>query len=436
METSEKTIDVLNDLVKINNDRIAGFENASENLEDDSMGLRPVFNKLAGESNNNVAELSAKVRQFNGEAEEGTTSVSGTLHRAWIDVKATFTGHDLESILEECERGEDAVKSAYRSALEDSNELPYEIVQLLKTQQQGIIEGHDLIKSLRDQARYNNETPDNDEITDYRDDVSIDDHERDDKVADFPPFASNEAPGNPGAADDLMDENELALANEVPSPSFDRSATGRGPVDVGEYQRPDENGAEIFDEKAFEPAGATVQSRSVSSDSKLQEFFVNELKDLLWAENKLVDTLPKMEGAATSVQLREAFHNHLAETEGHVQRLEQIFDMLGLQPDTTKCEAMDGIVDEGEEIIDETDEGTASRDVGLIFAGQKAEHYEIASYGGMVSLAKTLGYEQAAAVLTTILNEEKAADALLTEIAENNVNYQAANEPQEKGLFS
>jgi len=111
-----------------------------------------------------------------------------------------------------------------------------------------------------------------------------------------------------------------------------------------------------------------------------------------------------------------------------VERLEQIFGTLGLDPDTTKCEAMDGLVDEGEEIIDDTDEGTAQRDVGLIFAGQKVEHYEIASYGGMVSLAKTLGYDDAAVLLAMTLSEEKAADALLTEIAENNVNYQAATE--------
>ena len=143
-----------------------------------------------------------------------------------------------------------------------------------------------------------------------------------------------------------------------------------------------------------------------------------------------------MKEAATSAELQEAFENHLAETKGHVERLEQIFGSFGLEPDTTKCDAMDGIVDEGEEIIDNTDEGTATRDVGLIFAGQKVEHYEIASYGGMVTLAKTLGYTDAAAILSKTLNEEKAADALLTDIAENNVNYEAAGEHKENGFFS
>jgi uncharacterized protein (TIGR02284 family) len=429
METTEKTIEVLNDLVKINNDRVAGFENASENLEDDNRGLRPVFNKLADESRDNAAELSAKARQFNGEAEEGT-SVSGTLHRAWIDVKATFTGHDLESILDECERGEDAIKSAYRSALEDSNELPYEIVQLIRTQQQGIIEGHDLIKSLRDQSKTagnsdDNETAENEDII-YTGSVENDDWRN--KEGDFKPFASNQTLEIENDQQDDLDENELALANEVPvTPVNHRkynttNENTRGPVDVGEYQ----SGESV----------EGVQGRAISDDSKLQEFFVNELKDLLWAEQKLVDTLPKMAEAATSAQLREAFQNHLAQTEEHVQRLEQIFGTLGLDPDTTKCDAMDGIVDEGEEIISDTDEGTATRDVGLIFAGQKVEHYEIASYGGMVSLAKTLGYTEAAGLLSVTLNEEKAADELLTEIAENEINYQAAGEQKEKGFFS
>ena len=157
---------------------------------------------------------------------------------------------------------------------------------------------------------------------------------------------------------------------------------------------------------------------------------------MLWAEKKIIDTLPKMKEAATSPELQEAFEKHLAETEGHVQRLEQIFGLLGLEADTTKCDAMDGIVDEGEEIISDTEDGTATRDVGLIFAGQKVEHYEIASYGGMVSLAKTLGYSEAADLLILTLNEEKAADDLLTEIAENNVNYQASGEQKEKGFFS
>lgn len=171
-------------------------------------------------------------------------------------------------------------------------------------------------------------------------------------------------------------------------------------------------------------------------DSKLKEFFVDQLEDLLWAEQKLVKTLPKMQEAATSQQLKEAFANHCEETRQHVSRLEQIFGIIGEEVDTTKCPAMAGIVSEGEDIIDDTDDGSAQRDMGLIFAGQKAEHYEIATYGGMVTLAKTLGYDDAADILSQTLAEEKQADELLTQIAENNVNQLAGTEPKEEGLFS
>lgn len=174
-----------------------------------------------------------------------------------------------------------------------------------------------------------------------------------------------------------------------------------------------------------------------TTDSKLREFFIDQLEDLLWAEKKLVKTLPKLQEAATSAELKDAFGNHLTQTQNHVTRLEQVFGLIGEDVDTTKCAAMAGIVDEGEDIIDETEEGTAQRDVGLIFAGQKAEHYEIATYGGMVTLAKTLGYNDAADLLVKTLEEEKEADNLLTQIAENNINYQASTEPKEdKGFFS
>ena len=104
--------------------------------------------------------------------------------------------------------------------------------------------------------------------------------------------------------------------------------------------------------------------------------------------------------------------------------------MIGEEADSTKCHAMAGIVDEGSDIIDETDDNSAQRDVGLIFAGQKAEHYEIATYGGLVQLAKTLGYNDAANLMSETLAEEKQADALLTQIAEGSANRQAKREPQ------
>src|ERR1700743_1168137 len=184
----------------------------------------------------------------------------------------------------------------------------------------------------------------------------------------------------------------------------------------------------------------TTQNTPVTDqtrNSKLQEFFVDQLQDIYWAEQKLVKTLQKMEEAANSEELRHAFNSHLQETKNHVSRLEKVFDLIGVPAEAKKCHAVAGIGDEGEEIIDETEEGTAQRDVGLIFAGQKAEHYEIATYGGLVQLARTLGYHDAADLLRQTLEEEKEADSLLSQIAENNVNYQASTEPkEEKGFFS
>jgi len=373
MEISEKAIDVINDLIKINNDRVAGFEKAGTDLDGDNGELIALFHKLAGESQQYVIELTGIAQQYGGEAAEGT-STSGDLHRAWIDIKATFTGNDLLAILNECERGEDAAKAAYRDALDPEKELSPELAQVLQIQQQGITEGHDLIKSLRDQV----------EITEESQEPSYQEQQE----------QFTEQPSYEGAAGEFG--NQTAYAPEPES---------------------------IEQEEEWQEEQAAS-----NGNSKLMEFFVNELKDLLWAERELVDTLPDMAEAATSQELKNAFTNHLAETEVHVSRLEQIFGILGLEPETTKCDAMSGIVDEGDEIISDTEEGTAQRDVGLIFAGQKAEHYEIASYGGMISLAKTLGYYEIAELLVMTIDEEKSADALLTDIAENHVNYEASTE--------
>ena len=165
--------------------------------------------------------------------------------------------------------------------------------------------------------------------------------------------------------------------------------------------------------------------------SKLREFFIDQLQDILWAEKKLVKTLEKMKDAATTIRLKESFNDHLKETKPHVERLNEIFALINEKADDKKCKAMAGIVDEGEDIIDDTDKGTAQRDVGLIFAAQKAEHYEIATYGGLATLARTLGYNQVADILEKTLMEEKQADEMLTYIAENGINYAASQEPGE-----
>jgi ferritin-like metal-binding protein YciE len=166
-------------------------------------------------------------------------------------------------------------------------------------------------------------------------------------------------------------------------------------------------------------------SDMMDTGGRLYEFFLEELRDIYWAEQHLIITLPKMEAAAYTQALKTAFVDHLAETRNHVVRLEQAFKLLGEEAEGKKCEAIAGITKEGEEIIEETEAGTATRDVGLILAAQKVEHYEIATYGGLAQLAKTLGITSVAELLHTTLEEEKKTDHLLTDIAENSVNYKA-----------
>lgn len=147
--TTEKSIEVLNDLIEINNDRIDGFTRAAKDLGEGDVDLKNLFGKFASDSRQNVQELSAAVGEAGGELETGNT-VAGTIHRAWIDVKATFSGHDRKAILAECERGEDAIKRAYRDALSEDNGLSQEQASLIANQQQEINLGHDSIKALRD----------------------------------------------------------------------------------------------------------------------------------------------------------------------------------------------------------------------------------------------------------------------------------------------
>jgi len=163
-------------------------------------------------------------------------------------------------------------------------------------------------------------------------------------------------------------------------------------------------------------------------EGKLKGFFHDEIKDIYWAEKKLVQTLPKLAKAATSEELREAFTSHLEETKEHVTRLEQVFGLLGEKPQAKKCDAMEGITEEGASVIEDTEEGTSTRDVALILAGQKAEHYEIATYGGLAQIAKTLGLDEVASLLETTLEEEKSADETLTGLAEGSINEDATGE--------
>lgn len=167
-----------------------------------------------------------------------------------------------------------------------------------------------------------------------------------------------------------------------------------------------------------------------AGDSLLQELFLDSLKDIYYAEKAITKALPKMAKAASSEKLVMAFEDHLQMTQQQITRLEQVFRTLGEDAEGKKCEAIEGLVKEAEGLIDETDEGTSTRDVALILAAQKVEHYEIATYGGLRQLAETLGYSEAADLLQQTLDEEKETDQLLTGIAENNINYQAAGEQE------
>lgn len=174
-------------------------------------------------------------------------------------------------------------------------------------------------------------------------------------------------------------------------------------------------------------APSLIMAKSVDN-SMLQEFFAEEIKDIYYAEKHIIKTLPKMMKAASSTELKQAFQEHLDITKMQVTRLENIFGLLGKKPQAKKCEAIEGITKEGESIIEETEAGSATRDVGLILAAQKVEHYEIATYGGLAQLATTLGLDEVAELLTATLEEEKEADTMLSAIAENDVNYSAAEE--------
>ncbi|WP_308196699.1 MULTISPECIES: ferritin-like domain-containing protein [Chryseobacterium] len=164
-----------------------------------------------------------------------------------------------------------------------------------------------------------------------------------------------------------------------------------------------------------------------SAAEGLKELFVDELKDIVFAERALLKALPKMAKNASEPKLAQALQEHITVTEGQVTRLEKIFEMLGESSRGIKCDAMEGLIKEGESILEETEAGPV-RDAGIISACQKVEHYEIASYGTLVAFAKTLGEEEIASLLEETLQEEKDADQLLTESAYNSINFEAKEE--------
>jgi ferritin-like metal-binding protein YciE len=178
--------------------------------------------------------------------------------------------------------------------------------------------------------------------------------------------------------------------------------------------------------------GANGSNGKQDQPSLLEKFFLDQLKDIYYAEQQLVKALPEMQKAATTEELEDAFGDHLKQTERHVKRLEKVFQAINKNPEGKKCEAMDGLLKEARTIITETKEGSMTRDAALIIAAQKVEHYEIASYGGLVQLAITMGLHRAAEVLEKTLTEEEETDSLLTEIAETYINIEA----EEEGVYS
>ncbi|MCQ9639623.1 ferritin-like domain-containing protein [Chryseobacterium sp. WG14] len=163
-------------------------------------------------------------------------------------------------------------------------------------------------------------------------------------------------------------------------------------------------------------------------NAPLHQFFVNALKDIYYAENAILEALDKMQEAATAEELKEAFEDHHLQTQKHVKRLEKVFQLIGEKPEKKECKAIKGIIEEGEEVIKTTEEGTATRDAALIIAAQKVEHYEIATYGGLAQLAITMGHDKAADLLERTLQEEEDTDYQLTEIAETSINFDAEQE--------
>jgi len=178
--------------------------------------------------------------------------------------------------------------------------------------------------------------------------------------------------------------------------------------------------------------GTTSKQEKPDSEQAqgLRDLFEDELKDIYWAEKELTKAIPKMIKNASDDQLKEALTGHLEETKNQVVRLEEVFASIDVKAQAKKCEAMAGLVKEAGEIMEATEKGVVS-DAGIILAGQKIEHYEIATYGTLASFAKILGETEAASLLEETLEEEKEADEKLSEISDS-INVEAANEEEEE----
>jgi len=177
-----------------------------------------------------------------------------------------------------------------------------------------------------------------------------------------------------------------------------------------------------------------AEKKMKKGENLFHDLFLDDLKDIYWAERHLSKNLPKVVKAATTDELREAVSAHLGETEAQVKKLEKVFELVGERAQAKKCDAMAGLVEEVAGCIEDTEKNTYTRDAGLIVCAQKIEHYEIATYGSLTEFARTMGHNEAAQILEEILEEEKAADKKLNEIATSTVNRMALGEWEQEGV--
>jgi ferritin-like metal-binding protein YciE len=175
-------------------------------------------------------------------------------------------------------------------------------------------------------------------------------------------------------------------------------------------------------ESKYAPSKESIAgSNMMDAGDGLVKLFTSSVKDLYWAENQLLLALPKMISAASSAQLQKALREHQALTETHVERLREIFEIFGRPPQAKKCDAMEGLIKEGEAVVETTDPDSPARDAGIIMACQKVEHYEISAYAGLVKLAEKLGLADISTILSTTLAEEEEADNVLCVLADSEI---------------
>ena len=233
-------------------------------------------------------------------------------------------------------------------------------------------------------------------------------------------------------------ENLDGTINEKPKGNMLQNANGSDEEVVGESSKSNvqedsstQNGlnAEQHSTVGFQNEGKTMGAipKDEVNESHLMQLFEAQIKDIYWAEKALVNAIPKMITQTTSIQLRDALTNHLTDTQNQIFRLENIFIKLNRPAEGKKCEAMAGLLKEGEELMADCEAGSM-RDAGIIAASQKIEHYEIATYGTLIQFAKTLHLDECISYLEESLNEETAADVLLTHIAISAVNNEAAKQ--------